>query len=96
MDVLGLVALCIVAAEWMGLGWLSGVDWPTPKFWAPRWAIRLLVGSCLTGFAQLVLAAIGFGFASIPLVIASAAVGAGNQRPWTGKSAPAGCCSGWC
>jgi hypothetical protein len=86
MDVLGLAALCVVAAEWLGLGWLSGIDWPQSSssaegiFWAPRWALRLLVGSCLTGFGQLVLATIGPGFANIPLVVGSAAVAAGALR----------------
>jgi hypothetical protein len=86
MDVLGLGALCVVAVEWLGLGWLSGVDWPVSSsspegtFWAPRWALRLLVGSCLTGFAQLVLAMVGPGFANIPVVLACSAVGAGALR----------------
>jgi hypothetical protein len=84
VDGLGLGALCIVAAEWLGLGWLSGVDWPDAgaagTFWAPRWALRLLVGSCLTAFAQLGLALLGPGFANIPMAIACAAVGAGALR----------------
>jgi hypothetical protein len=90
MDVLGLGTVCMVAAEWLGLGWLSGADWPrspagsgpetATNFWASRWALRLLVGSCLTGLAQLVLAMIGPGFATIPLVISVAAVGAGALR----------------
>jgi hypothetical protein len=82
MDLLGVGALGLVAIEWLALGWLSGIDWPPelPAFWAPRWAIRLLVGSCLVGLAQLVLASIGLGIASIPLVLATAAVGAGALR----------------
>ena len=81
MDGLGLGALGLVAAEWLLLGWLSGVDWPPSAnsgapFWAARWALRLLVGSLLTGLAQLVLALLGLGFANIPLVLASASVGA--------------------
>jgi Glycosyltransferase family 87 len=81
MDVLGPGALGAVAAEWLVLGWLSGVGWPRlpssgVTFWAPRWALRLLVGSVLTALAQLVLAMIGPGFATIPLVLASASVGA--------------------
>ncbi|MDQ6674790.1 MAG: hypothetical protein M3069_29310 [Chloroflexota bacterium] len=86
MDVLGLGAVCLVAGEWMALGWLSDVDWPHPEasssnvFWAPRWALRLLVGSCLTAFAQLGLATFGPGFASIPLVLATAAVSSGALR----------------
>src|SRR5205814_1409781 len=72
-------ALALVAIEWLLLGWLSGVDWPrdaTPAFWAPRWAIRLLAGSFLVALAQLMLALIGLGFTSLPLVLLVAAVGA--------------------
>ncbi|MGI9147430.1 MAG: hypothetical protein ACR2IK_12885 [Chloroflexota bacterium] len=92
MDGLGLGALSIVAVEWIGLGWLSGIDWPasdsSPEqtFWPARWALRLLVGSCLTAVAQLMLALVGPGFGSVPLVLASASVGAaavrGAQRRW--------------
>jgi hypothetical protein len=78
MDLLGVGALGLVAIEWMALGWLSGVDWPAEQsvFWAPRWALRLLVGSFLVALAQLVLAFIGLGIGSVPLVLASAALGA--------------------
>jgi len=55
-----LSALGLVAAEWLALGTLSGVEWPTtsfqPAFWAPRWALPLLVRPILTAVAQLVLA----------------------------------------
>jgi len=101
MDGLGLGALCLVAAEWMGLGWLSGVDWPDAEananssiFWAPRWALRLLVGSCITAFAQLVLAMTGLGFAMVPLVLVVASLGAGALRivqRWTDpRTSPSG------
>jgi len=82
VDWLGLGALCLVAAEWLLLGWLSGVGWPSSSaspggsFWAARWALRLLVGSVLTACAQLMLAAVGPGFAAIPLVLVMAALGA--------------------
>jgi hypothetical protein len=82
MDVFGLAALGLVAAEWLALGTFSGVDWPshhsTP--WAARWGLRLLVGAGLIGVAQLLLAQVGVGFASIPLVLACAAVAAGGLR----------------
>jgi hypothetical protein len=87
MDALGLAALALITLEWMALGWLSGVDWPREPmaFWAPRWALRLLVGSFLGGLAQLVLALVGLGFGGIPLVLAVAAVGAGALRLVAGK-----------
>src|SRR5712692_315105 len=82
MDLLGVGAVGLVAIEWLALGWLSGVDWPAtpPAFWAARWALRLLVGSFLVALAQLVLASVGLGVASIPGVLAAAAVGAGGLR----------------
>jgi len=85
VDLRGLGALGTVAAEWLLLGWLSGVDWPAHArsgalLRAPTWALRLLVGSVLTGLAQLVLALLGPGFGAIPLVIATASVGAGALR----------------
>jgi hypothetical protein len=86
MDLLGLGALCVVAAEWLGLGWLSGVRWPPSSassarpFWAATWALRLLVGSFFTALAQLVLATIGLGFGTLPLALVTAALGAGALR----------------
>jgi hypothetical protein len=82
MDVFGLAALGLVAAEWLALGTFSGVDWPSQQstLAAARWALRLLVGAGLVGVAQLVLAQVGVGFASIPLVLACAAVAAGGLR----------------
>src|SRR6266851_7261065 len=82
MDPLDVGAVGLVAIEWLALGWLSGVDWPAeqPVFWAPRWALRLLVGSVLVTVAQLVLAEIGLGIGSIAVVLGIAAVGAGGLR----------------
>src|SRR5438132_472427 len=56
MDVFGLAALGLVAAEWLALGAVSGVDWPSsvPTLWAARWGLRLLVGAGLIGVAPLV------------------------------------------
>src|SRR5438105_8670459 len=82
MDLLGVGALGVVAVEWLALGWLSGVDWPRERaaFWAPRWSLRLLVGSFLVGLVQLALASIGVGFANIPLVLGVAMIAAGALR----------------
>ncbi len=82
MDPLGLGALGLVTAEWLAVGWLSSVEWPAspPAFWAPRWALRGLVGAGLVAVAQLALALVGVGFASLPLVLVVAAVGAGTTR----------------
>jgi hypothetical protein len=75
IDVPGLGVLVLAGAEWLGLGWLSGISFARPEAW-PRWALRLLVGSCLVAAAQLVLAAVGLGLGSIPLVLLVAALGA--------------------
>lgn len=86
MDILGVGALGLVAIEWLALGRLSGVDWPSEQteragaFWAPRWALWLLVGSVLVAVAQLILASVGLGIGSIPLVLGLAAVGAAGLR----------------
>jgi hypothetical protein len=84
VDLLGLGALVQVAVEWLALGTVSGMDWPDvaggPTLWAARWALRLLVGAMLVAFAQLILALIGVGFGSIPLVLIVAAVMAGGLR----------------
>ena len=55
MDILGVAALGLVAIEWLALGWLSGIGWPSQQhvFWAPRWALRLLVGAFLIALAQI-------------------------------------------
>lgn len=84
MDLLGLGALAQVAVEWLALGTLSGVAWPRAAdmatFWAARWALRLLVGAVLVAGAQLSLALVGVGFASIPLVLIVGALFAGGLR----------------
>ncbi len=91
VDLLGVGALGVVAIEWLVLGWLSGLDWRPAQlaFWAPRWALRLLVGSCLVSLAQLVLASIGLGIANIPVVLVAAGVGAAALRRFREKSASA-------
>jgi hypothetical protein len=80
LDPLGVLALVGVAAEWLALGWLSGVGWPGGAAWGARWALRLLVGAFLIGLTQLLLALVGVGFASVPLVLLVAAVFAGALR----------------
>ena len=79
MDLAGLGALGLVALEWLALGWLSGVAFPGPPS-AVNWALRLLVGGVLVSLAQLGLALVGIGFASLAPVLALAAVGAGGLR----------------
>ena len=80
-DILGLAALALVSLEWFGLGWLSNIGFP-PSPAPPRvarvatGAVRLLVGAFLVSLAQLVLAQIGIGFGSAPVVLLLAAVGA--------------------
>jgi hypothetical protein len=66
----------LVAAGWFALGWLSGIDWPisAQAFWAPRWALRLLVGAVLVATALLVLALLGVGFSLVPVGLAAAAL----------------------
>src|SRR5438477_3269504 len=88
MDLLGIGAVGLVAIEWLALGWLSGIDWPAEMsaFWAPRWAMRLLTGSVLVALAQLILASIGVGFGTIPLVLAVAAIGAIGLRVICGRT----------
>jgi len=80
VDLPGLVSLGLVALEWLGLGWLSGVDWPAPTPWAPRWCLRLLIGATLIGFALLLLAVAGVPFAWPPLPLLVAAIAAGAIR----------------
>jgi hypothetical protein len=82
MDLLGLGALGVVAVEWLGLGWLSGVGWPPPSdaWWLARWALRLLVGATLIALTQTTLALTPAGFGSIPLVLVLAACLAGALR----------------
>lgn len=80
MDLAGLGALGLVAAEWLALGWLGGVAFAGRPAWPATWALRLLAGAVLVGLAQLVLALVGVGFGSVPLVLGVAAVGAGVLR----------------
>jgi hypothetical protein len=82
VDILGVGALGLVAIEWLALGWLSGVAWPSEEaaFWAPRWALRLLVGAILVALAQLILSFVGVGFGAIPAVLGVAALGALGLR----------------
>jgi hypothetical protein len=80
IDVLGLGSLALVTAEWLGVGWLSGVSFPQPAARAANWALRLLVGCWLVAVGQLVLAWLGIGFATIPLVLLAAGVGAAALR----------------
>src|SRR5205085_3590859 len=79
IDAWGAAALGLVCLEWLGLGWLSGLSLPGPPL-PGTWALRLLVGACVVGAAQLVLALAGVGFASIPLVLMVAAGGAAILR----------------
>jgi hypothetical protein len=91
IDVLGLGAVALVAAEWIGLGWLSGISFPVPGASGANWALRLLVGACLVAIVQLVLAAIGIGFASIPTILLVAAAGAAGLRLLAGRTADTEC-----
>jgi hypothetical protein len=100
LDVLGLGALALVAAEWLALGWLSGVSFPIANGpsahhrWSEQaagWALRLLVGAFLVGLAQLLLALVGVGFSFIPGVLLLAAIEALVARLALG-SAPAVAC----
>jgi hypothetical protein len=81
VDLLGVVWLGLVALEWLGLGWLSGVDWPDAcDWWLGTWPLRLLVGAFLIGAAMLLLSAVGVGFANPWLVLAVAALAAALMR----------------
>jgi hypothetical protein len=103
LDLLGIGALALVAAEWLALGWLSGISFPSAASagsaghtqWSEQaavWALRLLVGGFLVALAQLVLALVGVGFALIPAVLLLAAAGALAVRLAL-RSAPAQVCS---
>jgi hypothetical protein len=76
MELVGLSTWALVAAEWLAVGCLSGLSWPGDAFWAPRWALWLLSGAFLIGLAQLLLALVGIGFGSVPLVLVVAAIAA--------------------
>ena len=77
MDLLGLGALAQVAVEWLALGTLSGVGLAARSghgdLLGGALGAALLVGAVLVAGAQLGLALIGPGFASIPLVLIVAA-----------------------
>src|SRR5205823_11985979 len=79
IDAWGAVALGLVCLEWLGLGRLGGLSLPGRPL-AGTWALRLLVGACVVAVAELVLALVGVGFASIPLVLMVAASGAAILR----------------
>jgi Dolichyl-phosphate-mannose-protein mannosyltransferase len=80
MDVLGLAAVGLVGAEWLGLGWLAGVRWPGGDEAYATWALRLLFGASLTAAAMLLLALTSLGFGSPIAVLAVSALGAGAIR----------------
>jgi hypothetical protein len=85
MGFVGLSSLSLVALEWLALGWLSGLDWPSTaarsnRAWPVRWALRVLVGAVLVATAELLLALVGVGFSSPPLVLAVAALAAVGLR----------------
>src|ERR1051326_1923033 len=72
VDAAGLGAVCLVAGEFLALGWLSGISFPpSAHAHVATWAARLLVGALLVGAAQLLLAAFGLGFRFIPVVLAA-------------------------
>ena len=58
LDALWVLALVGVVAEWLALGWLTGVAGQAGSTGA-RWALRLLVGAFLIGLTQLLLALVG-------------------------------------
>ncbi|HEX8969568.1 MAG TPA: hypothetical protein VF937_16915 [Chloroflexota bacterium] len=70
-DAAGLGALALTTAEWLALGWLSGLGFPQPGKAAAvaSWTLRLLVGACVLAVGQLGLALVGPGFGSAPLVL---------------------------
>src|SRR5438067_12807249 len=72
IDPLGLGALALVCVEWLALGWLSGVSFPSSAPSAVNWALRLLVGASILMLAQLLLALLGIGFGTIPPVLVAA------------------------
>jgi hypothetical protein len=80
IDLAGLGALALVAAEWLAVGRLSGLAWPGATFWAPRWSLYLLSGAFLVGLAELLLAVLGVGFSNVAVVLVSAAVAAALVR----------------
>ncbi|MBV9601838.1 MAG: hypothetical protein JOZ87_33960 [Chloroflexi bacterium] len=82
VDFPGVGALVLVSAEWLALGWLSGVRFPPSAqgATAANWALRVLVGASLVALAQLGLALVGIGIGSVALVLLSAGLGAAALR----------------
>jgi hypothetical protein len=76
MDLYGVGALCLVTAEWAGLGWVSGIRWSARSAapFAPRWALRVMVGAFVLVLAELLLALVGVPFASIAITLVVAAL----------------------
>jgi hypothetical protein len=93
VDLVGLGALVLVSAEWLALGWLSGVHFPqTDRRGAfANGALWVLVGASLVALAQLALAVVGLGFSLIPVVLLLAMLGAVGLR-WAGRSSRQGSC----
>ena len=99
-DPLDLGALVLVGAEWLALGWLSGLGFPglSPQrnlaSWpasAATWGLRLLVGGFLVGLAQLSLALVGIGFGFVPGVLLLAGTEALAVRLGVRASGPVSC-----
>jgi hypothetical protein len=92
VDLLGLGALLLVSAEWLALGWLSGVRFaPTARaVMLANVGLRVLVGASLVAVAQLGLALVGVGIGPIPVVLVVAALGATALRI-SGASVPQEC-----
>jgi hypothetical protein len=90
VDLPGLLSLGLVALEWLAVGWLSGVSWPTPAPWGPRWALRAIVGAAFVGFSLSLLGVVGVSFAWAPLPLAVAAFAASVVRWFSrhGKARP--------
>jgi hypothetical protein len=68
------LALAVVAAEWLAVGRLSGVAWPFRAAWPVMVPLWLLVGGVLVGLAQVLLALVGLGFGDTMLVLLVAVV----------------------
>lgn len=77
-------ALLGVAAEWLALGWLSGIRWPgqppprTP--WPVVVALALPVGAFVTALSMLLVALVGLPITNVALVVAVGAALAGLVR----------------
>ncbi len=76
LDARASLALLLVSAEWLVVGWLSGLDWPGPiqaPAWT-RWSLRFLVGACLVGVSLLLEAVAGISLRSVPPTLLIAAL----------------------